>query len=81
MSDHHLHDFESAACFEIVGNAHRSESVAPNLDAHADFGRAALDDAVGIDPVYALAIHHSRGIKGRAEEGAPTIINDVMHTL
>jgi hypothetical protein len=48
--------------------------VATNRALHAELSGAALDHAIGIDPVHGLAVEHAGAAKGGAEEGAFAIL-------
>lgn len=52
---HWLRVPERNASLEVGGDAGRREGVAADPDAHAERGGAALDHAVGLDAVHAVA--------------------------
>ena len=70
MCGHHLRIFERAARFKISRNPRRPKRVAADLDLHAELCGAALDHAVGVDPVHGLAVQQTGAANGGAEEGA-----------
>jgi hypothetical protein len=68
--------FERAAGFKICSDAGCPERVAADLDLHAEFGRAALDHAPGVDPVHRRGRERARAADGRAEQGALVVAGD-----
>jgi hypothetical protein len=54
--------FKRTTRFKIGGDPGRAEGMAADLDLHAKLGGAALDHAIGVDPVHGLAVQQTEGI-------------------
>ena len=77
MRRHGLRVFQSAAGFEIGGNAGGAKGMAANLGPRAEVGGAALDHAVGVDAVHGFIRQRAGAASGGAEQGGLPDVADV----
>jgi len=73
---HGLRVFQSAAGFEIGGDARGAEGMAADFDARAEIGGAALDHAPSVDPVHRLFRQRAGAASGGAEQGSLAAVAD-----